>query len=725
MPEYVLFFATLAALTSCVKENNLLPEQTTDNLVTIKAVSADTKTVLNGTDVVWENGDAIKVVFNSTEKQHVAEFTTDITGTSATATFSGELDTEITTDACGDAGYAVYPSTVNVESDGKIMFSVPATQNGLVEKDENLAYAKVSLSELRSTHTTEATFANALSLIEISVPQGVKKVTVTSADGNDDAVATPITGTAPYFYADDALSINMNKWYDTDRDYSVTLKNEDDSDLDHTKKHYVHVFPGVCEGLTITIDGTDCTYSKEIGEFTFVASEYHTINVANIFNLTSDTYLASPFGGVVEIPVVTTLDEYEVTIDAEATWLTETAVKSTFRKDVVSLTAAANTTGAERSATVTINGTAVTISQKGYVPELLGEYVETFVRQTGFATESGSFEIKKTDDPSKGVYLIEGILGGQNVYADYVTGTLTCYDNGYERIFTVSAEYQISASNGVQIGTTVTIYPSSYGGKYMAVKKQGAPTLTSEEEALVGMYNEVWKYQKSSDSEIENVSAANGMTIAASDEAAFGRLKVTFLSKGGSFACYANLDGSDLKILLNGATHATYGTAQQDITMSVSGETLSFSSLAVAVNNNYGTISDYSATKVEISGDPVTVENLIGTAWEQTLTVNMCGMDVPQTGTMTIIATDNTAYGALKVEMFPYVPNNGTYYADLSAEGDKLTVYSANSVHPTYGPLTNDIVLNITSNKITWDGSITFSVGYDTYVWKSFVATKQ
>ena len=96
MKRIALFLAAAAAtLASCVKENTLAPEQTSDNLVTIKALA--TKTTLDGNAVVWEANDAINVVFNSSETQYVAEFTTEDAGESDTGTVSedGEVQPRI------------------------------------------------------------------------------------------------------------------------------------------------------------------------------------------------------------------------------------------------------------------------------------------------------------------------------------------------------------------------------------------------------------------------------------------------------------------------------------------------------------------------------------------------------------------------------------------------------------------------------------------------------
>ena len=163
MKRIALFLAAAAAtLASCVKENTLAPEQASDNLVTIKALA--TKTTLDGNAVVWEANDAINVVFNSSETQYVAEFTTEDAGESAA--FTGTLDASVTPETCGETGYAVYPSTVAIESDGKIQFSIPEVQDGKITTGENLSYASVSLAKLKANGADEVSFHNALSMLQ-------------------------------------------------------------------------------------------------------------------------------------------------------------------------------------------------------------------------------------------------------------------------------------------------------------------------------------------------------------------------------------------------------------------------------------------------------------------------------------------------------------------------------------------------------------------------------
>ena len=677
-----LLFAATAVLASCMKENSLTPDQTNDNLVTIKAVAAETKTVLDGTDVVWENNDAIKVVFNSEDKIYTSVFTTQLAETSSNADFTGVIDEEVTVEACGDAGYAIYPSDVVVESDGQIEFNVNASQTGKVASGTNLSYAAVSLNDIMTANKTTVAFKNALSLIKITVPAGVKAVTVASEAANDED-KTPLAGKAPFYYADGNLTINTERWGDSEvvvvpgeepetvsvplKYYSVVLENTNKSILAEGT-YYVHVFPGTHEALTVTVDGTDFSYTKTIdSEYTFAASEYRTLNIANIFNLKENEFFVSPFGGSVDLPIVTTLDDYEVSVSQEGSWLTETpAAKGAFRKDVLSYTAAENTTGIERSATVTITSGSetlaeVSVTQKGYIPALVNDFLESYTKSSTPCT--GTLKIEKTDDASQGVYKVT--ICGETRYADYADGTLTIHDGNRDRELTVSADYKKISSSGFSLGST-GIY------SYEAVLPLGEAVLTEAEQALVGRYDESWEYTKSYGSTATQESSEGGMTISASDEAAYGQLKLKFLSKGGAFTCYADLKNGSLAVYANGASHSSYGTAQSDITMTVTDGVLTFTSMPVALNNSYGSIDNYSATKAEAS-EGFSVTELLGD-WSQKYGT------WPES-TMTISNTDDPSKGDMIVKnMFYYDSSGNIYflncYANLESDGQTLTVLS-------------------------------------------------
>ena len=737
MKRIALFLAAAAAtLASCVKENTLAPEQTSDNLVTIKALA--TKTTLDGNAVLWEANDAINVVFNSLETQYVAEFTTEDAGESAA--FTGTLDASVTPETCGETGYAVYPSTVAIESDGKIQFSIPQVQDGKITTGENLSYASVSLANLKANGADEVSFHNALSMLQITVPAGVKSVTIATnkLDFDPNYPAVALAGKAPFFYTEGELQINDGKWGNSGMETapgsdiaetvvykhkSVVLKNADDSEL-AAGVHYVQVFPGTHEGLTITVAGSDFSYTKVIDQsFTFVASKYHPLNITTIFDLGSTSYAASPFGGTVEIPVITTADAYEVVLPADATWLTETpSAKGAFRKDVVSLTAEANTTGAVRTATVKINEVDVVVSQKGYVSELLNEYVETYSMYGQPFT--GTLKIEQTDDPSQGVYKVT--ICGQQMYADYSSNQLTIYDGKNSRTLTVSPDYKTISTSSLTLGY------STYSD-YKAILPLGPAVLTAEEEALVGTYNETWNHPK-------HAPATNAMEISASEEASFGQLKVKFLvtGDGSAYTGYASLEESVLKVQIGGQSHAKLGTQwNPDVVLSLTVNSNGTLTMPTWKDGSYNDLSNYVATKVGTSEpDPETpgagdeedssLNAFVGT-WSESFDFQQYSWSPAATYTnasvkITIEDGKLLATNILLITPQYGTPSSGTYVGEVSADG--LTVTFADKdmntpSHMTLGPVSNFVLI------LSADGKTLSATSTCGGAVKNYVATKK
>ena len=64
----ILLSLAVIALASCVKEAPVATVQPGADQVSIKAVNADSKTLLDGYDVVWEKSDEISVVLEATTK---------------------------------------------------------------------------------------------------------------------------------------------------------------------------------------------------------------------------------------------------------------------------------------------------------------------------------------------------------------------------------------------------------------------------------------------------------------------------------------------------------------------------------------------------------------------------------------------------------------------------------------------------------------------------------
>ena len=296
------------------------------------------------------------------------------------------------------------------------------------------------------------------------------------------------------------------------------------------------------------------------------------------------TFLVSPKGGNVEVPVVTSVD-YELEIDGA--WLTYVETKAVATETVVLSAVAENTSGKTNEATVTVKvaGKAVatfTVTQKSYEPKLIGEYLETY-SQYG-SPYSGTLKIEFTDDLSKGTYKVT--ICGTTLYADYEAGKLYCYDGKYTRTITVASDFTKFEVSNLSLGY------STYSD-YVAILALGPAVLTEAEQALVGVYNETWTHPNQQ-------PAVNGMEISASEEASFGQLKVKFFTTtdGSSFTAYASLEDSKLKVAVGGMNHPKFGTiwdpsAVIEFTLEADG-TLT---LAQWQDGNWKNMTDYVATK--------------------------------------------------------------------------------------------------------------------------------
>ena len=166
--SFILFAASLLALAGCSRNQEIDVPDANLSLFARTESPADTKTVVeSGVHVYWEPGDEIAVFMG--EKS--AKFTTDITASSATATFKGTFgDTTWPEDL--DL-WAVYPFSEDAVFDGETITTVlPSEQiarEGSFGKDMNLAVAHSNSSTLQ--------FYNVGGGIRFSVTEeGIKKV---------------------------------------------------------------------------------------------------------------------------------------------------------------------------------------------------------------------------------------------------------------------------------------------------------------------------------------------------------------------------------------------------------------------------------------------------------------------------------------------------------------------------------------------------------------------
>ncbi len=185
MKKSLFFAVALLALAACTREV-AIDTHRGDMTITAKTeTSADTKTVVEGgTHVYWEPGDEIKVFAGGKS----GKFTTDISASSASATFNGTLGEDAWTE--GMDLWAVYPYSKDaVFSDGTITTVLPSEQvarAGSFGKDMNLAIAHSTTSELQ--------FYNVGGGACFSVTnKGIKAVTFKSINGESLAGKVQVT----------------------------------------------------------------------------------------------------------------------------------------------------------------------------------------------------------------------------------------------------------------------------------------------------------------------------------------------------------------------------------------------------------------------------------------------------------------------------------------------------------------------------------------------------
>lgn len=311
MKKSILFFAALAALFSCSKENpvdNYNPADDTYSVtLTASAPGADTKTTLvDGVDnkgmpikfVHWSKGDAIKVLFfpgrhgnviTGPSGEFVSHFVEDA---SASANFridkwSFGMDQSLADDRLYSKGIAVYPSSANASSTkasgsytnnvSDVSFTLPSEQNAVennIESNLNFSYADVDLASFTNTinnpsYQTKLTFNNTCALIQLTMPAELPKVTQIAITSNDKVA---LTGHG---------SMNYTTSYNQEVNGTVTVTDGKNVVLKCTEgfkagaTYYAVVWPGVHNsGLTIEFAAEDGTFAtKTTSRVTLTASK--------------------------------------------------------------------------------------------------------------------------------------------------------------------------------------------------------------------------------------------------------------------------------------------------------------------------------------------------------------------------------------------------------------------------------------------------------------------
>ncbi len=360
MNKSIFFFAAIAALFSCAKENPVTEAPVAETFsIEIKAtapsdgndaVTANDNTrstlVDGGVDangkpkkfVYWSKGDAIKVLLfpntinnNASYDGPSGVFVSNLTQDSAkSAGFrcnSWSWGSTVTDRGISKSlqpnGIAIYPATATATSskpldtyvyaNTEVSFTLPSNQNAVkdnIESNLNFSYANVSLTSIQQTVEngvdTDVTFNNACAMIELTMPSSLdKKVTSISLISNTNV---PLTGKGTVKLTGYNNIIASPFGVDVTEGGGVVLNNV--NGFEAGAKYYAVVWPGNhTSGLTITFtaaDGTKAT--KATGAVELIASKVkpYTFNKGLVFESSTYDYVYSDgtFGNEVKSNIV-------------------------------------------------------------------------------------------------------------------------------------------------------------------------------------------------------------------------------------------------------------------------------------------------------------------------------------------------------------------------------------------------------------------------------------
>lgn len=746
MKRIFLLLAAVAAFASCVKENDLVPDQPetqADNIVTLKATSSDTKAVLNGAEVLWYGEETVAVVLQRSENfAYSIALTANVAPASKNATFTGTISEEAKIDTgLDETGWAVYPNTAVPGSwDGYLYYELDETQNGT--DIAHISSARVNTADIQAS-VANASFNNFLTLLKITVPEGVKEVSLTASYG--------IVGTAKLNKpnAEGKLSVNS---YSSKK--TVTLSTG--SELDPETVYSVLVFPGTAETLTLSMTGNDSNdvYESTLNNVELRPGTYRTIDLTEVFAMDVEAGVEIEISSVGGEHVISVADAagYEYTVEESADWLEAEVLETrSFSGKEIVLTAGANLTGSSRSTEVTVSWSdqsrTFTVSQEGISSDYLEfvyddpadpenseliQWSESFkiYANADDATagnnilkeRSGQFTIDFTEgeECEYGMYKITGLFftdryfsstkgyptnQGGIYYADYnpANKELTVYEATAEKSYNITANVVLkydkvnqsfSISDPVSFTANYNSYEYNQSGViynyeatvYVAPDPGEGGGSSFDVTTLYGTYDESFTNTDPYGPTPET------LVIAASDNPSYDLKMTFFYTEGDEYyqydVVYGNVNSDGTQITVNYSASMLM-MPPGEVVLTISGNTLS--------GSVGSTITNYTATK---QGGAVI--DITGTYGETGKYGSGSYLSNPFSGTFNI-APNNDAKGTYLISgMFDIYScgMGGTYYADF-ADGI-LTIKSANSSHSAgAGSLPSDIIMTYSDGVFT------------------------
>lgn len=389
MKKLFLFFAAIAALASCAKQNPVGENHVNESLVsepqevTIQAAAPSTKTQLvDGTNVQWTPGDKIKMCFDVRNWQNSCswtgvEFENNGESVSESAFFTGSVDVNI----AQDYGFVVYPTTFKFESrtgSNSANFTTtishvlpsaqPAVENTFAS-DLNLSYAPVTKKQVTNNISSktpiEVKFQNMCALIKVNLPAenyNVKEILVESASKG-------LTGEYSMLWeaTSSKQTLKLNSFISEVKE--VAIANEDGSNLTPGASYYAVVWPGEHSGLTFTFTddkGLECvkdlskTVNCEVGEITEINVKTLTFKEAEPELTTNNSSLNFAAAGGSSSFSFNTNKNWTITDIPD--WMTLDKTSGEPSKDAISVNATCdeNTAYTSRTAKITISAGGLT-----------------------------------------------------------------------------------------------------------------------------------------------------------------------------------------------------------------------------------------------------------------------------------------------------------------------------------------------------------------------------
>ena len=677
MKRILFSLAAIAALASCVKENIAVPAE---GQLTISAVSADSKTVLDGLNVVWENTDKIAVVVNADTKVTADFSIVESTLNGSAADFVGTVGAFKN----ATSAYAVYPAAA-VE----LTHTLPADQttgvSGLM-----LSSAALDVEQMEKGAVT-AVFNPALSLLQVAVPAGVKSVELTSAEA---ALVGPATFEVN---ADGSLALEPT----AEATKTVVLAAEAELEA---KVYPVVVYPGTVGDLTLKLVGAKGEeLVKTLSNVTFNVAEARAVNLMQIFQFAPEAIEVAPNGGNIEIPFTTTVEE--VTVTENADWLEASVAVKGFQTGNVCLVATANEGDATRTAEVTVSwgenkSVTFTLTQDAIYRGFLDvQWEETFGVYTSesdanaanvanaTATHKNVFTISLSDDYAKGTYLVDNIFkatsyyhNGQPVsnkggkfYANYKDGKLTIlYENSvncYGFTNDVVLAYDEVANTFSAAALKVYDYSVSrnrYIGGYAAAVKVEEPEVGGS--PLAGEWNQTVVF--GANSAVKTGAATTALVTVSGDQVTIENFVLDGVTATGV------LSGNTITIAkANSGLPTTYGPVDNDIVITVSDDNATMTATNITSGYGYGlVVESWTITKAG-AVEPEQPTRQPNDSWENAAVVVNDGTDQKYGKffkELKVYADKDNMYIRLTME------KQDAYYADIEFKSNKLDMFLAN-----------------------------------------------